>query len=354
MGIRMLRITQQSNAEAAKRYHSSPSEYYAGGEQEIVGIWGGKTAERLGLAGEVLRPHFERLCDNRDPFTGDQLTARMRKDRRVGYDFTFNACKSVSIVYGLTEDPAILDAFRRAAREVMRHMERGVKVRVRKRGQYGERAAGNLAFAEYLHFTARPVRGKIDPHLHGHYFVPNVCWDPVERMYKAIDVASVKEGAPHWQAMFQRRFGRELEASGFVVAWKGDSFELAGVGRPLIEKFSGRTLHINRVAEQRGIADEAAKAELGARTREGKRKDLPLPQLRAEWRERLTDDDRAALAQAALRRRHNVPADRQARTVHDGQAGTMTTLQRQRLAAHQRACASYAISPPRLSVGHAR
>lgn len=300
----MLRIHQQTNAAAAKSYYGSPSEYYGAGEQEIIGQWGGKAADQLGLSGDVIQPHFSRLCDNFHPFTGEQLTARMRKDRRVGYDFTLDACKSVSLLYGLTGDDAILDAFRQAAGEVMEHMEHGVNVRVRKRRQFGERRVGNMAWAEFIHFTARPVKGVIDPHLHGHYFVPNVCWDHAEHMWKAIDVASVKEGAPHWQAMFQKRFGQRLAEQGYGVVWKGDNFEIAGITRDMIDRFSLRTNHINHVAETRGITDARDKDRLGALTREHKRKDATMPQLRAEWRQRLTDDDRAALGQAVLGQRH--------------------------------------------------
>jgi hypothetical protein len=74
----MLRINQQSNAEAAKSYHSSPAEYYGAGEQEMIGEWLGKAAARLGLEGIILAHHFSRLCDNRHPFTGERLTACAR------------------------------------------------------------------------------------------------------------------------------------------------------------------------------------------------------------------------------------------------------------------------------------
>ena len=47
----MIRITQQDNANGAKRYYAT-ADYYSEG-QEIVGAWGGKGAERLGLAGTV-------------------------------------------------------------------------------------------------------------------------------------------------------------------------------------------------------------------------------------------------------------------------------------------------------------
>ncbi|WP_422932241.1 MobF family relaxase [Singulisphaera sp. PoT] len=324
----MLRINQQTNAAAAKSYYSSPAEYYRPGEQEIVGQWGGKAADRLDLAGDVLRPHFERLCDNLHPFTAEQLTARMRKDRRVGYDFTFDAPKSVSILYGLIDDPAILGAFRWAIRETMGEMEAGVKTRVRKRGQFAERIVGNMAWAEFIHFTARPVKGKTDPHLHGHAFVPNVCWDHVEHAWKAIDVASIKEDGSYWQAQFQERFGQRLAELGYDIVWKGDNFEIAGIDRGLIDRFSLRTHQINQAAEKRGVTDAKDKDRLGALTRESKRKDQTMPQLRAEWRQRLTDADRVALAQAALRQRHpagdrrdSPPAHRQTRQPAPGGSG---------------------------------
>jgi conjugative relaxase-like TrwC/TraI family protein len=347
----MLRINQQKNAAAAKSYYSSPAEYYRPGEQEIVGQWGGQAADRLGLAGDVIRQHFERLCDNRDPFNGQQLTDRMRKDRRVGYDFTFDASKSVSILYGITDDPAILDAFRQAMRATMDEMEAGVKVRVRKRGQFSERTVGNLIFGEFIHFTARPVKGKTDPHLHGHAFVPNVCWDHVERMWKAIDVASIKEDGSYWQARFQKRFGQRLAELGYDVAWKGDNFEIVGITRDMIDRFSLRTHQINQAAEKRGVTDPRDKDKLGALTRERKHKDATMPELRAEWRQRLTDEDRTAIAQAARKQRWPMHGYRHRQDDLPANADAGERLhgdirQRQRIAAHERARASHATSRP--------
>lgn len=350
----MLRINQQNNAAAAKTYYTSAAEagYYAAGEQEMIGEWGGKAAERLGLAGEIQQPHFELLCDNRHPFTGERLTARMRADRRVGYDFNFHASKSVSILYGVTDDPAILDAFRWAMNEVMRAMEKDVQVRVRKHGQYGARTVGNAVWLEAIHFTARPVKGVIDPHLHGHCFVPNCCWDHVEHAWKAIDVASIKENAPHWQRMFQKLLGDRLTELGFPVVWKGDAFEIGGIERATIERFSNRTAQIDRAAEKRGVVDPRDKDKLGALTRERKRKDAAMPQLRAHWRERLTDEERAAIALAALRLRHPASSRQSAapetrRLLHE------PIIQRQRIAMHERARATYTAPSPSPRQGHA-
>src|SRR5947207_1518636 len=126
----MIRITQQDSAKDAKRYYST-ADYLSEG-QEIVGSWGGRAAQLLGLGGVVDRDSFDRLCDNFDPRDGKQLTARTRSDRTVGYDFTFSVPKSVSLLYALSGDRQIMDAFREAVDETMRDIEDEMQTRVRK------------------------------------------------------------------------------------------------------------------------------------------------------------------------------------------------------------------------------
>src|SRR3954468_3893789 len=116
----MIRITQQDNAGAAKRYYAT-ADYYSEG-QELVGSWGGKGAARLGLEGTVDKFSFERLCDNLHPQTGKPLTVRTRYDRTVGYDFTFSVPKSVSLLYALSGDQEIMEAFREAVDETMQEI----------------------------------------------------------------------------------------------------------------------------------------------------------------------------------------------------------------------------------------
>src|SRR5882724_9755447 len=121
----MIRITQQDSAKDAKRYYAS-ADYYSEG-QEIIGSWGGQGARLLGLEGVVDRFSFDRLCDNLDPRDGTPLTVRTRADRTVGYDFTFSVPKSVSVLYALSGDRDLLDAFRAAVDETMRDIEAEMK-----------------------------------------------------------------------------------------------------------------------------------------------------------------------------------------------------------------------------------
>src|SRR5580658_5624103 len=171
----MLRISQQDSAQGAKRYYAS-ADYYSEG-QEIVGSWGGEGTRLLGLQGVVDKDSFDRLCDNLDPKTGRQLTARTRTERTVGYDFTFSVPKSVSPLYTLTGDREILDAFRSAVDETMKDLEAEMKTRVRKGGKDTDRTTGNMVWAEFIHTTSRPVDGIPDPQLHSHCFVFNTTWD---------------------------------------------------------------------------------------------------------------------------------------------------------------------------------
>src|SRR5271168_3423768 len=202
----MIRITQQDNAKAAKSYYTT-ADYYSEG-QEIVGSWGGKGASRLGLEGTVDKFSFERLCDNFDPKTGNPLTVRTRTERTIGYDFTFSVPKSVSLLYAMSGDQDLLEAFRSAVDETMREMETEIKTRVRRKLQDKDRTTGNMVWAEFIHTTSRPVDGLPDPQLHAHVFVFNTTWDEEESRWKAGQFRELKRDAPYFQAAFRVRLAQ--------------------------------------------------------------------------------------------------------------------------------------------------
>src|ERR1700728_667408 len=277
----MIRITQQNSASSAKSYYGT-ADYYSEG-QEIVGSWGGLGASRLGLEGTVDKFSFERLCDNLDPRTGKPLTVRTRSERTVGYDFTFSVPKSVSLLYAMSGDEGIMDAFRGAVDETMREIETEMKTRVRKDGQDTDRTTGNMVWAEFIHTTSRPVDGVPDPQLHAHVFAFNTTWDQEEQRWKAGQFRDLKRDAPYFQAAFRVRLAGRLQELGFGVERKRDDFEIAGIPPDVLRRFSRRTALIEKVAKEKGITNPDRKAELGAETRESKSKNLTLDQLREVW-----------------------------------------------------------------------
>lgn len=302
----MLRITQQQSAKDAKGYYAA-SDYYAVGS-ELVGLWGGKGAKRLGLEGTVDKFSFDRLCDNLHPLTGDPLTVRTRSDRTVGYDFCFSVPKSVSLLYALSGDEGILAAFRGAVDETMREIENEMKARVRTGGQDDDRLTANMVWAEFIHTTSRPVGGLPDPQLHAHLFCFNTTWDDEEQRWKAGQFRDLKRDAPYFQAVFRVRLAGKLQELGFGVERKRDDFEIAGISAEVLKRFSRRTAVVEAEAKKKGITDPDRKAELGAETREKKDKTLGWERLCMEWDGRLSADERRALASVHARERVLAPA----------------------------------------------
>lgn len=289
----MLNVTPQRSSEGAKSYFAK-SDYYSEG-QELVGNWGGKGAVLLGLFGEVNKHAFDRLCDNLHPKTGEALTPVTRENRRVGYDFTWSAPKSVSVVHALTGDERIVRAFRESVHETMSEMEAEMQARVRKGRADDDRTTGNMAWAEFVHLTSRPVDGLPCPQLHSHCFAFNATYDVTEGTWKAGQFGKIKGDGYYWQAVQQARFAGALQSLGYGVRKTKDAFEITGVPENVLKKFSLRTMQIEKVAQALGITDPKAKAKLGATTREAKLDSIPYPQLVSKWDKLLTPDERVAL-----------------------------------------------------------
>ncbi len=289
----MLRITQNNAPAGAKSYYTA-SDYYTEG-QELVGTWKGKGADRLGLHGNVSQEDWESLCDNKCPVNGKPLTPRMRANRRVGYDFNFHVPKSVSVLYALTEDERILEAFRDSVDSTMHDIETEMQTRVRTGGKNEDRQTGNMIWGEFVHLTARPVDGVPDPHLHAHCFVFNTTFDEQETRWKAGQFAGLKRDAPYFEAIFHARLAQNLESIGLETKRTTHGWDLAGVPESVNKRFSRRTALIEEKAREDGVTDAASKGELGAKTRQRKQKDLTLGELRDLWLDRMTREELDAI-----------------------------------------------------------
>ena len=181
-----------------------------------------------------------------------------------------------------------------------------MKTRVRKDGQDTDRTTGNMVWAEFIHTTSRPVEGIPDPQLHAHVFVFNTTWDQEEDRWKAGQFRDLKRDAPYFQAAFRVRLANRLQDLGFGVERKRDDFEIAGIPKDVLKRFSRRTALIEKLAEEKGITNPDRKAELGAETREKKESSLGWESLRKLWNTRLTDQERTTLA--AVHGREHVTA----------------------------------------------
>ncbi|MCG8382915.1 MAG: relaxase domain-containing protein [Gammaproteobacteria bacterium] len=298
----MLRVYSSKSAAQAKDYFShelTVGDYYGEG-QEIVGVWGGTAAEWLGLSGQVDQDAFNALVDNQYPETtplaGEQLTPHNKANRRPGYDLTFNAPKALSLLYEYSQDERLLDAFRDAVHLTMDSIEEGMHTRVRKGGVNEERQTGNLAYAEFVHFTARPTENlPPDPHLHAHCFAMNLTYDAVEDQWKAGEFEHIKTDAPYYEALFHSHLTKTLSELGLNITRDGQFWTLEELDKETLKKFSHRTEEIEAMARELGLQSDKQKDNLGASTRGSKDKQYARESLRKTWWERLDDDERKLL-----------------------------------------------------------
>jgi hypothetical protein len=196
----MLRINQNSSSAGAKLYYTQ-ADYYTTeeklGGQELVGVWRGQGAERLGLRGNVDKADWDALCDNRHPGSNLPLTPRKKSERRIGYDFNFHVPKS---------------------------------------GKNEDRTTGNMVWGEFVHFTSRPIDGVPDPHLHAHCFVFNTTFDQHEDSWKAGQFSSLKRDAPYFEARFHVRLARRLGELGLDFTRTKKGWELTGLDKKTLDK----------------------------------------------------------------------------------------------------------------------
>ena len=269
----MLRVIASRNAKEYFKESLSKEDYYTEG-QEIRGEWQGIGAQKLGLSGPVNPEAFEALCENKKPGTDQRLTQRNKGNRIVGYDFNFHCPKSVSVVYEFTKDERILDAFKDSVNQTMREIETESKTRVRQNGANENRTTGNMVWAEFVHFTARPVNGVPDPHLHAHCYAFNTTWDETEKKWKAGQFRDLKADAPYFEAAFHARFARQLADMGYGIERTAKGWELAGVPQRVLGEFSQRTVQVEQKAKELGITSAKEKDGLAALTRERKKNQL--------------------------------------------------------------------------------
>jgi len=288
----MIRMIQSKSAGHAKSYFAealSKADYYVN-DQEVKGHIQGKIAERLKISGEATKEIFDMLCDNINPLTKGQLTARNDERRTVGYDINFHCPKSVSILHCLSNDDTILIAFEKSYQETMLDIQNDAMTRVRKNGQDNDRETGELVWADFVHQTARPVQNFApDPHLHSHCFVFNATFDEKEGEFKAAQFRFIKRDMPFYQARFHKRLADNLIEKGFDVQRTDKSFEVVNVPKKVLDLFSKRTDEIGRIAKEKGITDAKEKAELGARTRSKKQNGMSMDELKTEWRKQIAD-----------------------------------------------------------------
>jgi len=264
-----------------ERVANSVDDYYLG-HGEAPGQWIGTTSADIGLTGEVDPIALRNLLDGRAA-DGTDLGIVRRAARRPGYDLTFSAPKSVSLLwtFGSAEvRDTVSVAHDRAVAGVVDQLSR--EACVVRRGKDGKDAFAGAGFlaAGFRHRTSRAG----DPQLHTHVLIPNVVLGPDGR-WSAPDGRQLY----HWQkagsALYHSALRAELSCLG--LSWdvpRSGLGEIAGVPKEVLRAFSKRRADIEKELAERGL-DSARAAEVAAlSTRRAKPEVIGATEtLRAGW-----------------------------------------------------------------------
>jgi conjugative relaxase-like TrwC/TraI family protein len=236
-----------ADAESYFDEHLAQNDYYATGEIR-PGEWIGAGAERLGLKAEVTRDQFCALCENQNPETGERLTQRQLKEgqRRVFYDFTCSAPKSVSVLAVTMDDDRLVTAHEEAARLAFRELETFAATRVRKRGNQKGRITGNLAAAGFTHTSSRAL----DPQLHTHFTVFNATFDKEERCWKALEARGMYDAIRYGTAVYRNELAKRVQQIGYRIAPAKHGFQIDGVSDEVLKRFSKRAQQRDAVVRE--------------------------------------------------------------------------------------------------------
>jgi conjugative relaxase-like TrwC/TraI family protein len=242
----VLSIGKLTDAGSAAYYEQSVAtgrEDYYSGRGEATGEWVGTGADALGLAGEVPASALERLLsEGVHPATGEPL--RATAGSVVGFDLTFSAPKSVSVLYAAADPEVrrtIVAGHEAALRQALGYLEReAVQVRRGRNGVVKERGGGLIA-AAYRHRTSRAG----DPQLHTHVVAANFARGRDGRhtaLHGAALYTHAKTAGYLYQAALRDQLAQELGVEWTPVA-KGFA-EIRGIADNVLVEFSQRRVEI--------------------------------------------------------------------------------------------------------------
>lgn len=269
-------------------------DYYLG-RGEAPGRWLGHGLDPLDLSGEVTGEQLTAVLAGQHPATGETLAAHPAR-KVPGFDLTFRAPKSVSLLWGLADTEVsdrVQAAHEAAVAAAVGYLQRHAARTRRGAGGVERAPMDGLIGAAFRHRTSRAG----DPLLHTHVLIANLARTTDDRVWRTLDSRALFAHAKTAGTLYQAHLRHELTRT-LGVGWQpvvNGCADLAGVPRDWIDAFSKRRTAILSEMERRGETSAAAAQVATLATRQAKEHQLDEPDLRARWR-----------TEAA---RHDIPTD---------------------------------------------
>lgn len=297
----MLSISNVKNAAQAASYYEQADDYYSESGSAPT-EWHGKGAEALGLAGEVDSDQFQQLLKGVLPDGQKMAAGSGGKNHRPGWDLTFSAPKSVSIMALVTGDQRLVEAHEAAVRITLNKIEKDIQTRVKKDGQVEIEKTGNLVAATFRHETNR----NLDPQLHTHSIILNIT-QRADGEWRAIESKNLFQIQKQLGEAYRQELARQVVRLGYNIDKQSGKhasmFEIAGVSKELIDKFSSRSQEVEAALEKQGLNRETASAKQKDAASVGTRQkkyEIDHGQLRKDWLQHAASNDLEQVKASAI------------------------------------------------------
>jgi conjugative relaxase-like TrwC/TraI family protein len=245
-----VRVTTLKGADAGRYYTERLPSYYLDGD-EPPGRWWGTGAGVLGLESVVDPEAFLSVMAGRHPTKGDDLGRRYGDESVRGYDATFSAPKSVSVLFGLGVAEArreVVEAHERAVEAVLGWVESHAHTRMRRHGHVVTVDADGVLVGVFRQHTSR----RLDPQLHTHAVIANRVLAPDGR-WLALDGRTIKLDQRTLSALYHVNLRSELTRR-LGVRWRSPEHgiaEIADIDRDVLVEFSQRTRDVERRLDEK-------------------------------------------------------------------------------------------------------
>ncbi len=294
----MLSTSVIKNVSQASHYYGQKDNYYTRDEGIEQSEWWGKGAKQLQLSGQVDEKKFTELLQGKIP-NGEQLGKMVDGEikHRAGWDLTFSAPKSISLMVYLGGDTRLLAAHRQAVAVALTSIERSAaQARVKTAEGIGYQNTGNLVAALYHHDLSRAK----DPQMHTHAVVMNMTqrfdgvWRSLASQIGRYDgnvqgevngfIERVRHFNRYLSKIYETELAYQVKQLGYEITTdtKSGIFEIIGVTPKAIQLFSKRRNQIEGKLAEKGLSGGKA-AAMATLDKRPIKETVDREKLKTEW-----------------------------------------------------------------------
>ena len=317
------------SAGSAAQYYNAKDNYYLKDKEDGNSQWVGKGAQLLGLKGEVDPAQFLALLAGKMP-DGQRVGLKKGNDllHKPGFDLTFSAPKSLSILALIGDSKPLMQAHKQAVMTALNKIESlYAETKYKSEGDFYFEKTKNMIFSLFLHTTSR----ELDPQLHTHAIGMNLTqWknNQGNPVWKALSSVSGKDknnqthdfytnilNNQHYIGMIYNSTLAQLTTKlGFSINIKDryGNFDIVGIPDDYLKENSKRREQIKQTLAKHNVKG-AKYAEIAAKSsREAKKNLVATDELRQIWKQEAAQkgvDLESIIQKAQINQQHVTPGE---------------------------------------------